>query len=84
MSQPPAIAMDVIADAALAGRIADRALPRCDACDEVIEGEPGGSGLYVWTRGTEVRFEEPPLCVRCATAIGVCAREAWSMEEDEG
>jgi hypothetical protein len=31
-----------------------------------------------------VRFEEPALCERCATAIGVSAVAAWSVEEDEG
>jgi hypothetical protein len=38
----------------------------------------------MWTRGDEVRFEEPALCGRCATAIGVTALAAWSVEEEEG
>ncbi|WP_394838548.1 hypothetical protein LVJ94_16735 [Pendulispora rubella] len=65
---------------------------RCDVCDrqvEQVEGDPdgyavGGSGLYVWTRGEEVRYEEPPLCGRCGTAIGVMALAQWDLEEDEG
>jgi hypothetical protein len=58
--------------------------PRCDACDEIIEGEAAGSGLYMWTRGDEVRFEEPALCPNCATAIGVTAIAGWTAEEEEG
>ncbi|HVY44862.1 MAG TPA: hypothetical protein VHB21_03245 [Minicystis sp.] len=83
---PPAIPIDEVADAALA---AARQSPppaelRCDACDARIEGEPAGHGLYVWSRGSELRFEEPPLCPTCATAIGITALQLWSMEEDEG
>jgi hypothetical protein len=82
--QPVAISVDVVADAALAAVHASGTDVRCDACDAVIEGEPAGRGLYVWTRGDEVRFEEPPLCARCATAIGVTALAQWSVEEEEG
>jgi hypothetical protein len=52
--------------------------------DAVAEGEPQGHGLYVWTRGEEVRREEPALCADCATAIGVSALSLWSAEEEEG
>lgn len=81
-----AIAIDAVADAALRAREVEPETTevRCDACDEVIEGEPAGRGLYVWTRGDEVRHEEPPLCGHCATAIGITALHAWSMEEEEG
>lgn len=41
----------------------------CDACGDRIQGKPAGSGLFLWTRGDEVRFEEPPLCSKCAPAI---------------
>jgi hypothetical protein len=54
----------------------------CDVCDKRIEGEPAGSGLYVWTRGDEVRYEEPPLCDKCANAIGLAALASWELEED--
>jgi len=63
---------------------------RCDVCNELVEPVDsegyavGGSGLYVWTRGDEVRYEEPPLCGRCGTAIGVMALAQWDLEEDEG
>lgn len=56
----------------------------CDACGKKVQGEPAGSGLYVWTRGEEVRYEEPPLCVRCANAIGLAALAQWELEEDDG
>lgn len=54
----------------------------CDACGKLVEGEPSGHGLYVWTRGDEVRYEEPPLCARCANAIGLAALAQWELEED--
>jgi hypothetical protein len=56
----------------------------CDACCKPILGEPAGSGLYVWTRGEEVRYEEPPLCAECAKAIGLAALAQWEIEEEEG
>jgi hypothetical protein len=61
---------------------------RCDVCSEpVVEDDEGcavaGRGLYMWTRGTEVRFEEPPLCARCASAIGVTAFTRAEIEEEE-
>jgi len=56
----------------------------CDACDAEIDGEPGGSGLYLWSRGAgDVRIEEPPLCISCATAIGATARRMWDDEDEE-
>jgi hypothetical protein len=54
----------------------------CDSCGKRIEGEPAGHGLYVWTRGDEVRYEEPPLCSSCANAIGLAALALWELEED--
>jgi len=63
--------------------IRDGATPVCDACGKPIDGEPAGSGLYVWTRGEEVRYEEPPLCAKCANAIGLAALAQWEIEEDE-
>lgn len=83
---PVAIVIDSVAEASLRAREVAPAPEElcCDACDEVIEGEPDGHGYYVWARGDEVRREEPPLCGRCATAIGITALQAWSIEEEEG
>ncbi|HEX6767425.1 MAG TPA: hypothetical protein VF103_18130 [Polyangiaceae bacterium] len=55
----------------------------CDACGKWIDGEPGGAGLFVWTRGDEVRYEEPPLCEECASEIAVGALVKWDTEEEE-
>jgi hypothetical protein len=54
----------------------------CDACGKRFEGEPTGRGLYIWTRGDEVRYEEPPLCERCADAVGLAALAQWEVEEE--
>lgn len=54
-----------LTDHATAAKSTEDAL-RCDACGAVIEGEPAARGLFLWTRGDEVRFEEPPLCEDCA------------------
>ena len=57
---------------------------RCDVCDAaMVSGEDGGSGLYVWTRGDEVRYEEPPLCLTCGPAIAVSAMRRWEEEDEE-
>ena len=56
----------------------------CDACGKKVEGEPAGRGLYVWARGDESRYEEPPLCARCANALGLAALAQWELEEDDG
>jgi hypothetical protein len=57
----------------------------CDACGKTFEGEPAGAGLFIWTRGEEVRYEEPPLCEGCATEITVGALLKWEAEgEEEG
>jgi len=56
---------------------------QCDSCGRWFEGEPGGAGLFLWTRGDEVRYEEPPLCESCASEIAVGALVKWDSEEEE-
>jgi hypothetical protein len=57
----------------------------CDLCGKEQSGEPSGSGLLIWWRGSEVRFDEPPLCEVCARRIVIGAFSKWSLEdEDEG
>jgi hypothetical protein len=71
---------------------AEPASPRCDVChgelgaeDDDAEGhQVSGRGLLVWTRGEERRYQEPPLCPSCASAIGLTALQRWEIEEDEG
>jgi hypothetical protein len=55
----------------------------CDMCGEHFEGEPAGSGLFLWTRGDEVRVEEPPLCETCAMNVTLDALTRWEVEEEE-
>jgi hypothetical protein len=64
---------------------------RCDACDTPLAGDdeerthgPPGAGVYMWSRGGDVRFEPVPLCPSCASAIGVTALARWEIEEEEG
>jgi hypothetical protein len=80
------VSIDPIADASLQTYQTEKGSTalRCDGCDQPIEGEPFGRGLFMWTRGEERRFEEPALCASCSAAIGVTALAAWSVEEEEG
>ena len=55
----------------------------CYGCGAEFEGEPAGSGLFVWLRGGEVRYEEPPLCEDCAEKATIGALMRWDEEEDE-
>jgi hypothetical protein len=55
----------------------------CDVCGQHFEGEPAGSGLFMWTRGDEVRFEEPPLCQTCAENVTLDALTRFEVEEEE-
>jgi hypothetical protein len=65
---------------------------RCDVCAAPVDGsaddddghEISGRGLLVWSRGEERRYQEPPLCPSCASAIGVSALQRWEIEEEEG
>lgn len=56
----------------------------CDVCGRPVSNDDAGSGLYMWTRGDERRFEPVPLCASCAAAIGMTALARWEIEEDEG
>ena len=58
--------------------------PVCDACGSPIDGEPSGRGLLVFPRGDDIVYEEPPLCKRCAHAVGMTALMRWALEEEEG
>jgi hypothetical protein len=64
--------------------------PRCDLCgdrlpdDDDPENALTGSGLYIWSHGGDIVYEEPPLCASCGTAIGMSALARWEIEEEEG
>jgi hypothetical protein len=55
----------------------------CDVCGKHFEGEPAGAGLFMWTRGEEVRFEEPPLCPECADSVTQGALSRFETEAEE-
>jgi hypothetical protein len=48
------------------------------------EHEAPTSGLLMFVRDGEARYEEPALCARCGMAIGVTALVRWAEEEEEG
>ncbi len=80
-----AIPIDSFADAALViERETEDRVRMCDVCDESIDGEPGGTGLFLSVRGDEVRLEEPALCGACAKVIGWSVSLGSRAEEDEG
>ena len=60
------------------------AIITCDACNEPLGEESGGSGLLSVPRGDEVHYEEPGLCERCGLAVGMTAMVRWAEEEEEG
>ncbi len=82
MAVPPQAPLVAATDDAAAQSAAERSF-HCDSCGRTFSGEPGGAGLFVWTRGDEVRYEEPPLCDRCAYEISIGALLRWSIEEEE-
>ena len=55
----------------------------CEVCDAPLDGMPASSGLLMWSREDELRFEEPALCAACAIAIGVTALRRWNAEKSE-
>ncbi len=79
------IAVDPIATAARRTAF-ERPVPLhgCDVCGEAVAEGEASSGLLLWFRGAEVRAEEPVLCPKCSTAIGMTALSIWAGEEEEG
>lgn len=73
-------AIDDVALAALRNRHAESI--HCAICEDVIEGEIHSTGLMMWTRGDDVRYDEPPLCGPCASSISVSAWARWQPFSD--
>lgn len=78
-----------VCEAALGDADDDEAAPGAHWSGEVGHHDahahmPSGRGLLVWARGDERRYQEPPLCPRCAAAIGMSALQRWEIEEEEG
>jgi hypothetical protein len=55
----------------------------CDMCGAACEGRPAGTGLFVWHRGDELRYEEPPLCEDCSSALTLGAVWRWAESAGE-
>lgn len=55
----------------------------CDLCGKSFNGLPEGSGLFMWTRGSEVRLEEPPLCRKCASRLVLGAFHVYAYDGGE-
>jgi hypothetical protein len=80
MASPPSAQPDAPASEAAA----PREPVRCHACDATLEGEPAGFGFLLFVRGERRIVERPPLCERCAHAIGITALSRFIEEEEEG
>jgi hypothetical protein len=60
--------------------------PRCDVCElplDASEEDEQGAGLYVWSRGGEVRREEVPLCPTCSGSIFASALGMFDFDDEE-
>ena len=81
---PPVLsfAVDEVAMAAR-GRPSSGEAVRCELCGRPACGEGACSGLLVWHHEGDVRYDEPPLCPRCATRIGMAAYARWMGELEE-
>ncbi len=60
----------------------------CNVCDRKLDREEDAetvsSGLLLFVRGDERRWEEPELCEACSSAITISAMQRWETEEEEG
>jgi len=87
MRPPPQTSVDRVEldDAALARRSEARPSRQyeCDVCGKSFDGEPASSGLFIWTRGDEVRYEEPPLCEECASKVTLGALTSFDDDDEE-
>ncbi len=59
---------------------------RCDACGTPltdVDEEQQGAGVYLWSRGGEIRREEVPLCPTCSTTIFASALGMIDFDDEE-
>ena len=63
---------------------------RCDVCATVLpvssdaaDEEDEGAGMYLWSRGGEIRREEVPLCPTCSSAIFASALGMFDFDDEE-
>ena len=69
---------------------AEASARRCDACatplpvsGDAADEDQEGAGLYVWSRGGEIRREEVPLCPTCSGAIFASALGMYDFDDEE-
>lgn len=59
---------------------------RCDVCSTLLTKEDEdqqGAGVYLWSRGGEVRREEVPLCATCSSTIFASALGIFDFDDEE-
>jgi len=59
---------------------------RCDVCASPLgaaEEESEGAGMYLWSRGGEIRREEVPLCPACSGAVLASAFGTFDFDDEE-
>ena len=59
---------------------------RCDVCSTPlgeVDEEQQGAGVYLWSRGGEIRREEVPLCPTCSTTIFASALGMIDFDDEE-
>lgn len=62
---------------------------RCDVCATSLAGgddaddDKEGVGMYLWSRGGELRREEVPLCEACSGAIFASALGMIDFDDEE-
>ena len=59
---------------------------RCDVCATPLHAhdeEQEGAGMYLWSRGGEIRREEVPLCPTCSGAIFASALGMFDFDDEE-
>ena len=60
---------------------------RCDVCatslDDAADEDNEGTGMYLWSRGGEIRREEVPLCEACSAAVLASAFGFIDFDDEE-
>lgn len=65
---------------------AEAAERRCDVCATPLgpdDDDEQGAGVYLWSRGGDVRREEAPLCPTCSGAIFASALGMIDYDDEE-
>lgn len=63
----------------MAARVAESpgTVQQCQVCDAPLRDADAQFGLLIWARGDETRYEEPPVCERCAESVRAAAYLRW-------